>query len=342
MCDMLTMKTLPLARVTSVLGLALMVAQMVTPSNAMGMTCRAQGSGEAIIRADLGSSVAIPASLPDGAVVWRSERLNIAVECAKDGQPQVAEEVSVYLNPENVPVGEGIRVGLTLNGVDYLHTQGRVGTQQFLPACPGGEADLGTCPKVTFNLPFSVFIQKFGPTPPSGVASDVLDYRMFQLDSALGMNPVPDNNLNYVINNLSGMRFIACDAELRVMPEIVEFGQVAIRDVQVGKVADFARFALATSRTCDSPFSLDARFTPVSGVLSGDVLVPVNNDSIGIRFTRLGSSTPVRFHEPFHLNDLLGNDYSATADFNAELLWQKEVPTPGPFEAEVMVDLFYK
>lgn len=320
------------------LGLVL----LAVPAGASAMTCKTQGANEAVIRADLGSSVAIPASLADGAVVWRSERLNLAVVCAKDGQLGVTEEVSLYLNPENLQIGQGIRAGLTLNGVDHVQTQGRIGTQQYLPACQEDESNIGACPTVSFTLPFSVFIQKSGPTPPSGVASGLLDYRMFQLDSALGMNPVADNNLNYVINNLTGLRFIACDAELRVMPEVVDFENVSIRDVQVGKVADFRRFALATSRTCDSPFSLDARFTPVSGVLSGDVLVPVNNDSIGIRITRVQDGMPLRYNEPFHLNDLLGTNYSATADFNAELLWQTEKPKPGPFQAEVLVDLFYK
>lgn len=322
--------------------LLLSLVLLMISAGVMAMTCKTQGSGETIIRADLGSSVAIPASLADGAVVWRSERLNIPVVCARDGQPGNAEEVFVYLNPESLQVGQGIRVGVTLNGVDHAQAQGRIGTQQFLPACLADESSVGACPTVSFNLPFSVFIQKSGPTPPSGSASDLLDYRVFQLDSALGMNPLPDNNLNYVVNNLKGLRFIACDAELRVMPEVVEFGQVGIRDVHVGKVADFRRFALATSRICDSPFSLDARFTPVSGVLSGDVLIPVNNDSIGIRITKAQGGAPLRYNEPFHLSDLLGENYSATADFNAELLWQTERPKPGPFEAEVMVDLFYK
>ncbi|WP_268799780.1 fimbrial protein [Pseudomonas huanghezhanensis] len=331
------MKTLLLTCRSACLGLALLLA----PAAVMAMTCKTR-QGESIIRADLGSSVAIPASLPDGTAVWRSERLNLSVVCAKDGQPGLTEEVSIYLNPDNLLVGQGVIAGLTLNGVDHLQSQGRIGTQQFLPACGEDESNVGACPTVSFNLPFSVFIQKSGPVPPSGVASDLLDYRMFQLDSALGMNPLPDNNLSYVINNLTGLRFVACDAELRVMPDVVEFGQVPIRNVQVGKVADFRRFALATSRVCDSPFSLDARFTPISGVLSGDVLVPANNSSIGIRITHAGSGTPLRYNEPFHLNDLLGENYSATADFNAELLWQTTSPEAGPFDAEVMVDLFYK
>ncbi|MFY1666875.1 fimbrial protein [Pseudomonas sp. Pseu.R1] len=314
---------------------------LMAPATGLAMSCKTQGSGEAVIRADLSSSVAIPATLPDASVVWRSERLNIGVECVRD-QPGPAESVALYLNPENLQIGQGIRAGLTLNGIDYLQSSGQIPAQQTLPACSEPADNLAACPKVSFSLPFSVFIQKFGPTPPSGVASDLLDYRLFQIDSTKGMNPVPHNNLNYVINNLTGLRFVACNAELRVMPETVEFGDVAIKNVRVGEVATFQRFALATSRICDSPFSLNARFTPVSGVLSGDVLVPVNNDSVGIRITNARNNVPVRYHEPFHVTDLQGENYSATADFNAELLWQTDTPKPGPFSAEVMVDLFYK
>lgn len=311
---------------------------LLMPGLAMALTCKTQGAGESVVRADLSSTVAIPANLPDGSAVWRSERLNLAVECARD-EPGGPEEVFLYLNPDNLQIGQGIRAGLTLSGIDFVQTSGRVPTQQQAPAC----TDAGSaCPSVTFNLPFSVFIQKYGPTPPSGVASGLHDYRMFQLDGGSGQNPGPDATLSYVINNLEGLRFVACDAELRVMPETVDFGDVAIRNVRVGEPATFQRFALATSRTCESPFSLNARITPVSGILKGDVLVPVDNDSIGIRITRARDDSTVPFHEPFHLTDLLEGDYSETADFNAQLLWQTSTPTAGPFSAEVMVDLFYK
>lgn len=314
---------------------------LMLPATGVAMTCKTQGSGETVVRGDLSSSVAIPATLPDGSVVWRSERLDIGVVCARD-QAGDAEEVFLYLNPENLQIGQGIRAGMTLNGIDYLQTSGRVPTQQVVPACSKSADNLTACATVSFNLPFSVFIQKYGPTPPSGVASDLLDYRMFQVDSGSAMNPVPDNNLNYLINNLAGLRFVACNAELRVMPETIDFGEVPIKDVRIGKVAAFHRFALATSRICDSPFSLNARFTPVSGTLSGDVLVPVNNDSVGIRIANVLDDSLIRYNEPFPATDLLGDNYSATADFYAELVWQTNAPTPGPFSAEVLVDLFYK
>jgi type 1 fimbria pilin len=72
------------------------------------------------------------------------------------------------------------------------------------------------------------------------------------------------------------------------------------------------------------------------------VLIPVNNDSVGIRITNAANRTPVPYNEPFPATDLLGENYSATADFNAELVWQTNTPKPGSFSAEVLVDLFYK
>jgi hypothetical protein len=319
-------------------GWLTLLITLLAPGCAFAVTCKTQGSGESVVRADLSSTVAIPANLPDGSAVWRSEQLSLAIECWRD-EPGGPEDLFLYLNPDNLQIGQGIRAGLTLSGIDYLQTTGRIPTQQQAPACTGTGSG---CPKVTFNLPFSVFIQKYGPTPPSGEASSLVDYRMFQLDGSSTPRQGPDGNFSYVINNLTGLRFVACDAELRVMPEVLDFGDVAIRNVRVGERATFQRFALATSRTCESPFSLNARITPVSGVLKGDVLVPVNHDSVGIRITQARDNSPVPFNEPFHLTDLLEGNYSETADFNAELLWQTPTPTPGPFSAEVMVDLFYK
>ena len=321
---------------------ALLLALLLSPATCFALVCKTQGSGETTIRADLGSSVAIPSNVPEGDVVWRSERLDLQVECAKDGMPATQEEIFLHINPDNRPIGQGIRAGVTLAGIDYLQSSGRISTGQFLPVCREGESNIGACPKVGFNLPFSVFIQKFGPTPPSGVASDLQDYRVFQLDSGAGLNPLPDASLGYQINNLNGLRFVACDAGLQVLPESVEFGNVGIQQVAVGKVIERRPFSLVTSRDCDSPFSLGARFKPVTGSVVGDYLIPASNTGIGIRIVNSRDDSIIRYNEPFHLADLLGDTKAASVDFNAELVWQTQTPKAGPFEAEVMVDLFYK
>ncbi|EGH28068.1 hypothetical protein PSYJA_03254 [Pseudomonas syringae pv. japonica str. M301072] len=321
---------------------SLAVLLLLQPASTFAVVCTTQGTGETEIHDDLSSTVAIPESMPDGEVVWRSEPLTAQVECAREGWQSEAEEVFIYLNPENRLIGQGIRAGMTLQGIDHLQGSGRVGTGSYVPVCREGESTLENCPKVRFNLAFSVFIQKFGATPSSGVASDLLDYRFFQLGGATDPSLLSGRSLSYVINNLRGLRFVACDADLQVLPETLEFGDVAIHQVAIGKVTATQTFSQLTSRSCDSPFSIDARFRPVTGNLSGELLIPVGNDSLGIRITSAVNGQLLRYNEPFHLAELLGETNTARADFNAELLWNINMPRPGPFNAEVMVDLFYK
>ncbi|MBP0952726.1 fimbrial protein [Pseudomonas sp. 20GA0080] len=317
---------------------------LLSPASAFALICKTQGAGETFVHGQLSSTVAIPATVPNGEVVWRSGPMNIQVECAKDGQQALQEEIALYLNPDNIVIGQGIRAGLTHKGIDYVQGSGRITTGHYLPACHEGDANIDKCPRVRFNLPFSVFIQKFGATPPSGVASDLLDYRFFQLDSAAGLQPLPGRSLSYVIDSLTGLRFVACDADLQVIPQTVEFGALPIKNVAAGKVFATQPFSLLTQRTCDSPFSINARFRPVSGIVSdsGDMLIPAGNPSLGIRISGALGGKALRYNEPFHMAELLDDTHAAKADFNAELVWSSTRPQVGPFDAQIMVDLFYR
>lgn len=319
---------------------AVLILLLLGPVSCFAVVCSVQGSGERVLRGDLGSTVAIPESLANGEVVWRSERQSVQVECVREGQQTVAQEVFVYLNPDNLNIGQGIRAGLTLDGVD--HFSGRIATGQVLPVCHEGDSNIGACPSVRFTLGFSVFIQKFGVTPPSGLPAELPDYRMFQLGGGSAPDPLPGHSLSYVINNLRGLRFVACDAELQISPETLAFGNVPIRQVVVGKVFELRPFVLSTRRTCDSPFSLDARFRPVTGSLVHELLVPAANPSLGIRIVRAANNEIVRYNQIFHLADLLGDTHAASVEFNAELVWQTTRTVAGPFEADVMIDLYYK
>ncbi|OUM07008.1 pilus assembly protein [Pseudomonas syringae] len=313
---------------------------MLNPASAFALVCTTQGSGDTEIHEDLSSTVAIPESTPNGDVVWRSESLAVQVECTRDGSQPVEDEIFIHLNPDNREIGQGIRAGLTLNGADYLQGSGRISTGNRLPICAGGIIE--NCPKVRFSLPFSVFIQKFGATPHSGVASDLLDYRFFQLGGETDPNRVSGRSLSYVINNLRGLRFVACDAELKVLPEHVEFGDVAMLQGGTDEPVAKQLFALSTSRECESPFSIDARFRPVSGALEGQLLVPADNDSVGFTINSAVSEQVMPYNEVFHLADLLGETQAATANFEARLFWTGKPRQPGPFSAEIAVDLFYK
>lgn len=319
---------------------AVVLLLLLGPVSCFAVVCSVQGSGERLLRGDLGSTVAIPASLAQGEVVWRSERQSVQVECVREGQQAIAQDIYIYLNPDNLTIGQGIRAGLTVEGID--HFSGRIATGHVLPVCHEGDSNIGACPGVRFNLGFSVFIQKFGATPPSGFPGELLDYRMFQLGGGHAPVPLPGHSLSYVINNLRGLRFVACDAELQVSPETLSFGDVPIRQVVVGKVFERRPFVLSTRRSCDSPFSVDARFRPVTGSLVRELLVPAANPSLGIRIVHTASNEVVRYNQVFPLADLLGDTHAASAEFNAELLWQSSRTVPGPFEADVMIDLYYK
>ncbi len=314
----------------------LLLLGLLSPASCFALTCTVQGNGARIASADLGSTVAIPASAPNGTVVWRSEPINLAVDCGRAGLPGPQEEVYIYLNPAHQVIGEGIRVGLSHDGIDHRQSSGRITIGRSVPAC----VDAQSCSSLSFNLGFSVFIEKFGPTPPSGVASRLQDYRLFQLDGGSGPGNAGDS-LNYVINNLGGLRFVACDAQLQVIPDTVDFGRIAIQNVVVGQVAERRAFALHTSRTCDSAFSLDARLKPVSGSLVGELLIPNGNDGVGIRIVRAGGEV-IPYNRSFHLAELLGDTQVAMTQFDAELLWNSDRPKAGPFSAGVVVDLFYK
>ncbi|KPB52824.1 fimbrial protein [Pseudomonas tremae] len=318
----------------------LLLLVMLTPASVFALVCTTQGAGETEVHEDLDSAVAIPESTPNGEVVWRSEPRAVQVECTRDGSQSTDEEVFIHLNPDNREIGQGIRAGLTLNGADYLQGSGRISTGNRLPVCTGGTLD--NCPAVRFSLPFSVFIQKFGATPPSGVVSNLLDYRFFQLGGETNPNTAPGRSLSYVINNMRGLRFVACDADLKVLPENVDFGDVAMLQGSIDEPVAMQPFSLSTSRTCESPFSIDARFRPVSGTLEGNLLVPVDNNSVGFTINSAVSGQPVPYNEAFHLADLLGETQDATANFEARLFWTGKPRQPGPFSAEMMVDLFYK
>lgn len=132
------------------------VLLMLNPTSVFALVCTTQGTGETEIHDDLGSTVAIPESIPNGEVVWRSEPVNVQVECAKEGSQSVEEEIFIYLNPDNRLIGQGIRAGMTLQGTDYLQGSGRVSTGSYLPVCHEGDSNIENCPKVRFNLAFSI------------------------------------------------------------------------------------------------------------------------------------------------------------------------------------------
>lgn len=321
-------------------ALTLLLAASASPATSFALSCKEDGTNSAISKDSLGTALAVPADAPDGTIIWESPLHTIKVICADDYE-RGEETVYFHMNPANVSIGDGIRVGIRYKNSAITSSSGKVSTG-FSSHTGCNWANCTGWDKAKFTLTFSIFIEKYGPTPPSGQASSRPEYRVFQLDGVGGLNPKPNSNLNYVVTGINNIRFIPCSPELTITPSIVNFRRALSSTAGVGKIASSANFSLGLSRSCDTPYTVNARFasTAGGGSVINNLLVPPNNSSVGISLARSETNENVPFDTWFKLTDLTGRDQSKN-DFKADLIW-REPPKPGTFEASVIVDLFYK
>jgi len=321
------------------LGLLFIVTSC--PATSYALSCKLDPSKEAVFKEALGTALAVPADAPDGTIIWESAPHSLPVICADDYETGVREDVYFYVNPAKADIGKGIRVGIRYGSQTITQSSGAVTTgYNSLHGCSW--ANCAGWDKARFTLNFTVFIEKYGATPTDGQASTLGEYRVFQLDGRGGLNPKPNSNLNYVVTGMNNIRFVPCSPELTILPSVVNFRRALASSAQVGQVAGSADFSLDLVRSCDTPYTVNARFTPVAGSASviDKLLVPSNNSSVGIALTQQDSNQPVPFNSWFKLAELTEPGVIRNA-FRADLIW-RSAAIPGPFEAMALVDLYYK
>ena len=309
------------------------------PATSFALMCKADDSGKSVtITEPIGVVLAVPADAPDGTIIWESPTRTINVICS-DNLDVGQEGVYFYVNPAKVSVGTGIRVGIRYMGVPITLESGRYFTgHNTWEGCTW--ANCTGWREARFSLTFSVFVQKYGATPSTGQATTATSYRTFQLDGSGGLNNVKDSNLNYVLTGLSNVRFVPCSPQLTISPGTVDFGQVFALGAPVGGVAASKRVNLNLQRACTTPYTVNARFTPTAGTVVDGLLVPEKNDSIGISILRSETQEKLAFNDWFKLTDMSGST-PASIDLNTQLIWRKK-PVAGPFNAAVLVDMYYK
>ena len=331
-----TLKMLPL----KTLAMTLLLGASACPATSFALSCKEADTNSAVSKDSLGTALAIPADAPDGTIIWESPLHTVKVICADDFE-QGNQEVYFYLNPGDVNIGNGIRIGIKYNKKTITSSSKKISTgYSSHHGCKW--ADCTGWDKAEFSITFSVFIEKYGPTPTSGQANSLPDYRVFQLDGSYVLNPKPNSNLNYVITGVNNIRFIPCSPDLKITPSIVNFRRALSSTASIGNIASSANFRLGLSSSCDTPYTVNARFasTPGGGTIINNLLVPANNSSVGISLSRAATNEKVPFDKWFKLADLTGRDLNST-DFKADLIW-REPPKAGSFDASVIVDLFYK
>ncbi|SFP40029.1 fimbrial protein [Ralstonia sp. NFACC01] len=324
--------------ISRVLSLLMMLLAWL-PAKSFAVSCWADdGKNTAIITEALGTDLAVPADAPDGTIIWESKPRTIYVLCADDREIG-SEWIYFYLNPWSISVGTGIRVGIRYQGVKITQSSGKVNTwHSSHEGCTW--ANCTGWRKAQFTLTFSVFVEKYGATPTSGQASNLATYNVFQLDGAGGMNYPATNNLNYVLTGLSNIRFVPCAPQLTVTPGTVDFGEVFGLNATVGSVAASKRVNLNLQRACTTPYTVNARFTPTAGTVVDGLLVPEKNDSVGISILRSATQEKLAFNDWFKLTDMSGST-PASISLDTQLVWRKK-SVPGPFNAAVVIDLYYK
>ncbi|CAJ0785583.1 hypothetical protein LMG19083_01319 [Ralstonia psammae] len=322
--------------ISRVLSLLVMLLAWL-PATSFAVSCWAANSN-AIITEALGTELAVPADAPDGTIIWESKPRIVNVLCADD-QAWGAETIYFYLNPLNVDVGTGIRVGIRYQGTTITQSSGKVSTGHHShEGCTW--LDCHGWNRARFSLMFSVFVEKYGPTPASGQATTRTTYNVFQLDGVWKLNIPATNNLNYVLTGLDKVRFVPCSPQLTVTPGTVDFGEVYGLRATVGSVAASKSVNLNLQRACTTPYTVNARFTPTAGTVVNGLLVPQKNDSVGISILRSGTQEKLAFNDWFKLTDMSGST-PASINLDAQLVWRKQ-PVVGPFNGAVAVELYYK
>ncbi|MFJ1340234.1 fimbrial protein [Pseudomonas caricapapayae] len=319
--------------------MCLLFVLAATPSTSYALLCKHGDTNAVKIMAPLGSTIAIPADTPDGTIIWESDEYTYGVRC-EDDQKVGRELIYIYLKPTTQNLGTGIRTGIRYKSIPYNDTTRRIETGY--DSYHGCKTNCVGWNRAYFDLTFSVFIEKYGPIPTSGQATTLREYPIFQLDGVGGMTSARDQNLQYYVTGVNGIRFVPCTPELTINPNVVEFRRVLSGTAKVGEVASSANFSLDLRRTCDTPVTVNARFAaaPGGGEVINNLLVPSNNSSVGISLVRQETNATVAFDKLFKLADV-STPEQIKNNFRADLIW-RSTPIPGPFDAAAIVDLFYQ
>lgn len=312
---------------------------LLSASSVFAMVCRGndQENDVSMVGTDIYESVVSSADVPDGTELWRSEFGRFSATCYNDTPGTPGENIYFHINPDVSNIGQGIRLNLILDGVSYNQQSGRIDTGYTTPDCLPDV--IGECPSIEFPLMIMFSVEKYGKTPVYGYTGASRWFATYQVDGEI---PTPDQkNLVHILEGLDQIRFVACSPDLTVEPATVNFGLLSSDGAQPGKVAATRPFSLYTSRDCTTPFSVDARFAPMDGLIVDDLLVPTNNDSVGISIRKMDDGEVVPFKKWFVLSDLM-EQASAITNLEADVLWRTSTPQLGLFDAALVIDLVYK
>ncbi|WP_321901968.1 fimbrial protein [Burkholderia cenocepacia] len=296
----------------------------------------------------IGTSVAVPNTLPQDSVLWRSQNYSISVTCWQDRMYYGAESVYFYLSPldrNQTQLGPDLEIGIGLDGRD-LRCSRLSDCRIELPVSFSGCFNSGGCKSQakTFALNFNFFLSKKSPpsTGREGPLTSQPAYAAFQLDGVAGINSSPDKNFRMMIAGTNQFRYIACSSILDIEPRTVNFGNIPIATAQTGKVISEMPFSITAVKNCSSAYGLGGLLSPVGATVTTDnALVPNDNKSVSVTLLNAQDGSVLPFGKEFSLVPY-GTDQVVVKNYLARLKWNTSQPTAGKFSAAATVDIYYK
>ncbi|WP_337882733.1 hypothetical protein [Chromobacterium haemolyticum] len=327
--------------------LLLMAALAMLPALSHALACKEGGrNGSAMITRDIGSTVKVPATVPDWEIIWSSEDRTVEVTCYKDNNDTSREQIYFYPNPRDNNAAKGVRFGVKFNGQTYwgLNSSDRIPTGNFIDACT--ESDYNKCKEKKFTLTFRVVIAKVGTLPLTGVG--VSDFQVLQFDGERGINGTLNSNLVYKVVGLNKITPIQCAVEVRLSPatDTLDFGRIVRSTKGIVPPNPTKNFQLNLVKTCDDPVQINGDFTSKNGLIDTYTATLVkkkdgSDSGLGLQLF-FGNGNKVRFGQSEFLTKFNFGDRQKTVPMYGTI-----VPTnmgkveEGPFQGTINIDLNY-
>lgn len=238
----------------------LIIVLLGTSFNSMATDCSVDGTGGVFNL----NGVAIPSDAPIGSKLWTRD-VTVNVTCDPPFGV-TSEKIYFYANPNSVSIGNGLAVGIVLDGRDLgvSYSKVDIGWTVYRP--------LGNNSR-TFQI--IQYLKKTGPIPESYNGPSSLTAFKLEGTSDWEVNHRP---FSQALNGFDKMRIMGCSVNIPTVTD-VDFQNIqAWKGQDIGKEVARKRFSIHLTKTCEAPFSLDARFTSASAFV-GSSRINLGNGS---------------------------------------------------------------
>lgn len=290
--------------------------------------------------------LAIPADTPIGTKVWESEIINVTAHCGNVIEPVTyRENVYFYFNPRgaNLTPASGLAFGMEIlspvhQDLDNPSARFDTGYSVYRKSSQG---PIWVYVPVSFRLYLKTTVLPNNiERPISGNYTGPNVFQAFQFDGVGGVNNVQGTNLRYDLINLRNIKFLACGADVSVVPENqdVDFGSQPLGNLSDNRTLNRNFTLRAVRRGCADTFSIDLRLDPKTSTLNNQYLDLNNGLQIGI----YDQDKRVDFGRYYPFATFTGNNFhDKTFEAKLSKIPGREVKV-GPFNASLVYRINYK